>query len=311
MPVAELSKLLRGPSAPIQKILITGASGWIGRETIARLQPILGEEFSHRVTLAGSRNTNIVVNGRAHQIQGLFDLDPTQEFDFVVHLAYLTQEKVDTLGTYEFSRQVNRITSFVHQLCTQTPVKYVFVASSGAADPQVWGNYKSPSKKTYGRLKRESEALFKSLNYARVEIGRIWSISGSQLQNHQKYALSDFIIQAKSTGNIQMHASSLVERAYVDAGEMMEVFILNLLKGGTGILDSGGFKTSLQDLARLVLKEFHPEGELVLPSEGSFAEKDIYVPNVGQFNELAGHLGVKLSSLEDQIRTTAKALSSR
>lgn len=311
MPAVELSRLLQGASAPVQKILLTGASGWIGRETISILKPILGDEFSSRVTMAGSRDAIIVVDEHTHHVQRLQDISTDQKFDVVIHLAFLTQDRVIELGADEYSRQNRDLTSTVYHLCQKTNAEYVFLASSGAADPQVWADYEDPSKKLYGQLKMDEEELFQTLEGAFVEVGRIWSISGGQIQKPQKYALGDFIIQAKSTGDIEMHTAKPIERAYVDAGEMMKVFILNLLKGGTGIIDSGGFQTSLQNLARLVLNEFHPEGNLVLPNESSTGGGDIYVPNVVPFNHLAQTLGVDLSSLEEQIRTTAKAQSFR
>lgn len=311
MPVVELSKLLQGASAPVQKILLTGASGWIGRETISILKPIFGDDFSSRVTLTGSRDAIIVVDEHTHHVQRLQDISTDQKFDVVIHLAFLTQDKVAELGPDEFSRQNRDLTSTVYHLCQKTNAEYVFVASSGAADPQVWADYENPSKKLYGQLKMDEEELFQTLEAAFVEVGRIWSVSGVQIQKPQKYALGDFILQAKSTGNIEMKTAELVERAYVDAGEMMQVFLLNLLKGGTGVIDSGGFRTSLQNLAQLVLNEIHPEGKLILPEESPTGGGDIYVPNVVPFNHLAQTLGVNLSSLEEQIRTTAKAQSFR
>lgn len=311
MPIAELSSLLKGGSAPIQRVLITGASGWIGRETISILKPILEDDFSHRVTLAGSRDSIIVVDDHTHRIHRLQDITTDRKFDVVIHLAFLTQDKVAELGPDEFSRQNRDLTSTVFHLCQKTGAEYVFLASSGAADPDVWADYENPSKKLYGQLKMDEEELFQSLDGAFVRVGRIWSISGSHMQKPQKYALGDFILQAQATGNIEMKTVAAVQRAYVDAGEMMQVFILNLLKGGSGTMDSGGIKTSLQNLAKLILKELRPDGKLILPKDSPLEEADIYVPNVEPFNLLAGSLGFRLSSLEEQIRTTAKALSSR
>ncbi len=311
MSVAELSRLLQGASAPIQRILITGAAGWIGRETISILKPILGDDFSHRVTLAGSRDAIIVVDDHTHHVERLQDIATDQKYDVVIHLAFLTQDKVVELGADEFSRLNRDLTSSVYHLCQRSGVEYVFVASSGAADPQVWAGYKDPSKKLYGQLKMDEEELFQSLDGVFVQIGRIWSVSGGQMQKPEKYALGDFIIQAQSTGNIEIHSAAIVERAYVDAGEMMKVFIQNLLKGRGGTIDSGGFKTSLQNLAQLILNQIHPEGRLILPQESPTQADDIYVPNLAPFNHLAQSLGVELSSLEEQIRNTAKAQSFR
>lgn len=310
MAAEELSKLLQAKWNPINRILVTGASGWIGRETIKLLQLALGNNFDRQVTLAGSRDAKIVVNGMTYNIWNLLDIHPDKRFDLVIHLAFLTQEKAPRLGPIEYSRLNRELSAFVYQICQRSNTKYVFVASSGAADREVWSVYNNPSKKLYGQLKRESEELFLQLqtdNRALVEVCRIWSISGENIQEPQKYAIGSFIAQATSTGNIELISSALIKRAYVDGCELMGVLLLNLLNDRSGLLNSGGFETSLQDLARLVLDELNQNGEITVPIDSKSHELDIYVPDVLQFNTLSQALGVELSSLRDQIRITAKS----
>jgi UDP-glucuronate decarboxylase len=304
MAVSELSKLLQASTSPVQKILITGASGWIGRETIALIKPIFGDEFSHRVTLVGSRDATIVVNELTHQVRGLREIAPDEQFDLVIHLAFLTQDKVSRLGVEEFAHQNRELSSFVFNLCTRARTRYVLVASSGAADPVTLSGYKSEAKKLYGQLKQEEEELFQKLDRALVEICRIWTISGSQMQSPQKYALGDFILQAQEKGTIQMGSSGVVKRTYIDAGELMTVLLLNLLNGGSGIMDSGGFETSIQDLAQIVLNEIHPLGSVIISSTAT--DDDIYVPKATRFNEMAKELGIYLSPLQEQVQKTLK-----
>lgn len=289
-------------------MLITGATGWVGRETISLLQGIFGKEFEHRVTLAGSRDSTIVLNGQTHHVRKLFDINPDEHFETVIHLAFLTQEKANILGTADFSRLNREISDFVYTLSRGSHVGQVLVASSGAADPKVLSAFKDPAKRVYGELKRESEELFAELrnnHHAKVEICRIWSISGSHFLTPSKYALGNFIEQAKATGNIHLANSAAVRRAYIDAGEMMGVLLLDLLKGPGQLISSGGFETSLQDLARLVLDEINPSGEVFVPVQTHDHEEDVYTPNVTPFNALASNFGVALSDLSEQIRTTA------
>jgi nucleoside-diphosphate-sugar epimerase len=168
--------------------------------------------------------------------------------------------------------------------------------------------FKDPAKRLYGELKRESEELFAQLRnhgHAKVEICRIWSISGSHFLTPTKYALGNFIEQAKSTGNIHLANSALVRRAYVDAGEMMGILLLDLLNGPGQLISSGGFETSLQGLARLVLDEINPSGEVFFPKQTHAHEEDVYAPDVKPFNAMASQFGVVLSDLSEQIRTTA------
>ena len=310
MALAKISELLREESIPFNRILITGASGWVGRETIGLLQDLFGDEFSHRVTLAGSRNSIVSVNGVTRHVRRLFEINPEEHFDAVIHLAFLTQEKANIMGAEEFMRRNRELSEFVYKLCQSSHVGHLIVASSGAADPIVLEAFKDPAKRIYGELKRESEELFSELlrhDRAKVEICRIWSISGSHFLTPTKYALGNFIEQAKSTGNIHLANPALVRRAYIDAGEMMGVLLLDLLKGSGQLISSGGFDTSLQELARLVLDEFNPRGQVIVPTQSDEHQDDIYAPDVEPFNALAKSFGVELSNLEEQIRITASS----
>ena len=308
MALLKISDILSQKSLPYRRILITGATGWVGRETISLLQGTFGDEFDRRVILAGSRDSRIVVNGLTHHVRKLFDISSEEHFDAVIHLAFLTQEKAKILGAKEFARLNKGISDFVYNLSYRSNVGQILVASSGAADPKVLSAFKDPAKRVYGELKGESEELFAQLRnhgHAKVEICRIWSISGSHFLTPTKYALGNFIEQAKATGNIHLANSAAVKRAYIDAGEMMGVLLLDLLKGPGQLISSGGFETTLQDLARLVLDEINPSGEVFLPKETHDHEEDIYTPDVKPFNALALEFGLALSDLSEQIRTTA------
>lgn len=312
MPVAQISQLLNGKNISDNRILVTGASGWIGRETIALLQQVFPDtkDFQSRVILAGSRDATVVVNGISYLIRSLSEIQPDEIFDLVIHLAFLTQDKAIQLGEGEYSRRNRELTEFVYQICRRSNSRYVLLASSGAANEAAMRAFTDPSKRLYGRLKRESEERFLQLpseSGSLVEICRIWSISGAYIREPKKYALGNFIAQAKTSGKIELHNSALVKRAYVNAGELMGVLLLNLLSGEGGLIDSGGFETSLLELAKLVLLELSPEGELSLHSELTEPKTDIYVPNVLPFNQLSGRLGVHLSNLQEQIQITAKA----
>lgn len=308
MALAKISEVLSQESLPYGRILITGATGWVGRETISLLQGVFGKEFEHRVTLAGSRDSTIVLNGQTHHVRKLFDINQDEHFDTVIHLAFLTQEKANILGTEDFARLNREISDFVYTLSYRSHVGQVLVASSGAADPTVLSAFKDPAKRIYGELKRESEELFAELRnhrHTKVEICRIWSISGSHFLTPTKYALGNFIEQAKATGNIHLANSAAVRRAYIDAGEMVGVLLLDLFKGPGQLVSSGGFETTLKDLAQLVLDEINPSGKVFLPKQTHGHEEDIYTPDVKPFNAMALEFGVALSDLSEQIRTTA------
>ena len=80
MTLVKISDALIQEPLPYGRILVTGATGWVGRETISLLQNTLGEEFNRRVTLVGSRDSTIVVNGQTLHVRRLFDVNPERTF---------------------------------------------------------------------------------------------------------------------------------------------------------------------------------------------------------------------------------------
>ena len=141
--------------------------------------------------------------------------------------------------------------------------RYVFVASSGAASEHILENLRHPGKKLYGELKFNAENRFLGISTAKVLIGRIWSISGNQIQEPLKYAIGNFIHQAVNNGSIKLIGSPHSTRTYIDAKQMMTGFIFQLLTSKNFLLNSGGETTDLHSLAKRVLLKNNPAGLIV------------------------------------------------
>ena len=85
-----------------EKIVVIGASGWLGRECISVLSSILKGNFFSKVVLFGSDNKLITVNGQNFKIHSTQNLHSISDVDLIVDFAFLTQEKLKILGEVKY-----------------------------------------------------------------------------------------------------------------------------------------------------------------------------------------------------------------
>ena len=292
-----------------EKILITGASGWLGRETIALLAEIFGDQFSNKVILAGSTSKLIKVNKTDYSVIAVDSITLTKlKFGIILHLAFLSQDKVDQIGAEKYIHVNEELTHSIFQITLMTGAKYVFVASSGAAAAHILEDQKHAGKKLYGELKLKAENRFLALNSAHVLIGRIWNISGNQIQEPLKYAIGNFIHQAINAGTITLVGSAHSTRTYIDAKQMMTGYILQLLTSKDNLLHSGGATTELSGLAKRVLLKYNPSGLLVL-SEQQNQLPDYYVSPDNKMVEILNRCSVEHLNLDEQIENTGQSIA--
>ncbi len=219
------------------RVLITGASGWLGRTALDLLAPL------GLPTLAlASRARTIRVSGceigcRAWDDREVAAFAPT----VVLDCAFLTRDRVADMPLDEYVA-ANRILTERLVYATQLPgVRLALTVSSGAAvyphdalDGPIEDN-------PYGYLKRGAEyrlAEAAAESGAVPVVARAWSISGAHVQKPQGYALGSMIRDADA-GAIRITARRPVFRRYVLAEELLA---LGIAEGGVGpaTIDSGG-----------------------------------------------------------------------
>lgn len=296
----------------LNKIVVFGASGWLGRECISLLSSSLQKNFSSKVILIGSSNKSIKVNQQNYEITSIDDLGHHKNVDLVIDLAFVTQEKLDQLGETQYIHLNQELRKKIYDFIYESKPKYVYFSSSGAADIDFMSVTKSNSKKVYGELKLASESELRKISQDldfNLLINRIWSVTGLQMQDHSKYAIGNFISQTLSKNEIKINSSDQVLRSYIDAEDLFKVCFNELFLNKSSLLNSGGFQTTLFDLAALVLKVLG-SSTTQIPNSIEKDSGDDYVSKDFKLNELALKQGLELQSLEDQIRNTLRAINS-
>lgn len=289
------------------RIVLTGASGWLGRATLDLLQNALGDAFAERVFCFGSRQAELHLSETQQVVQRpltyLSDL-PSQP-TYLLHLAFLTKDRAETMQKADYCAANRAIRQLVLEALDPVRVEAAFIASSGAAhfadDPLA-----KPAMRLYGRLKREDEDAFAAWAERRgksLAIARIFNVSGPHINKLPSYALSSFIVDALTGGPVTVQARHDVRRGYVAIRELMSlVFALLLEQRGEAIrFDSGGEDIELGELASAIASRLSCSIERPIRSDGP---ADVYLGDDRNYQRLLDQHRIDRVSLTEQINET-------
>lgn len=206
------------------RIVVTGATGWLGSATLELLRATVDER---RIHAFDSRN--------------LADLaDLPRQATLVFHNAFLGRERQSEPG-YSAANEAIRATVFA--ALDPIGATAIFVPSSGAAR----GN------DLYGECKRADEAAFAAWP-GRSVIARVFNLSGPHINKRSSYALASFIEDALAGRPIAIRADRQVYRSYLAIRELMSVVAGLMTQGSDSVsFDAAGREiVEMADLAAAV-----------------------------------------------------------
>jgi nucleoside-diphosphate-sugar epimerase len=286
------------PLGPADRVLVTGASGWLGRSLMARLLPESSRLGFEVHGVAGSSRA-VRCTGTSFDVESWDDgavaaWSPT----VLVHAAFVTRDHLDHVPEPEFEERNRSLTSRALRVASLPSIRSVVHVSSGAAvaeEPDV-----------YGRLKREQEQRFAEVAVPggpAVVNARVWSVSGPCCPKPDAFAFVSFVRDALTTGSIHVHAQGEVWRRYVDAGEFMDLALLAAIDGRTMTIDSTGDLVELHDLAARVASILGATVTSSPPADGIPPSR--YHSDSDVMAGLASEWARPLSGLADQIVRTS------
>jgi nucleoside-diphosphate-sugar epimerase len=283
------------------RVLVTGASGWLGRTALDLLAPLGLPTLAVASRARRIRVGDCEVECHVWEDGEVAAFAPT----VVLDCAFLTRDRVAGLPLGDYVA-ANRTLTERLVYATQLPgVRLALTISSGAAvyphdalDGPVEDN-------PYGYLKREAE---RRLAQAADESGavpvvvRAWSISGAHVQKPQAYALGSMILAATS-GAIRITARHPVFRRYVLAEELLAV---GIAEGSVGpaTIDSGGELVEMAELAARIAAVVRPDA-LISRDEVNPSESDNYHSDGTDWEKRCQRWDLASASLGRQIEITA------
>jgi nucleoside-diphosphate-sugar epimerase len=289
------------------KIIVTGASGWLGREFVSWYLTNVKEAKKEDLILLTSENKSFDIPpyGTFHS-HSLWEFNTSSKVVGFVHLAFILRHRVSEFGKDSFRELNTRITDQAAELISTYNPEWVVNVSSGAIFNKPLFDYSDDySTNPYGFMKLREEKVLSAESVragSNIVIGRLWGASGSLMPINRAYALSDFIYTGIKEGKIRLTSNYLVRRRYGDAGQFMGVLLKHAVSGITETLNSGGDLIELGDLAKIIKNEL---GNVIVERpEIEELEEDNYYPHEGRFEDLAEKYAIDLLSLEKQVQRT-------
>jgi nucleoside-diphosphate-sugar epimerase len=295
------------------KVLVTGATGWLGRETVARVIEGKFESIAKTdLLLASSNGRDLELDSLGvyptGALESLSHKDSTNSIEGLVHLAFITKDKTTQYSFSEYVAKNIQLISAACEIIERDKPKWVVVVSSGAIiDRATLEIENNVVRNPYGFCKRIEEALIAESARkvgANIVIGRLWGGTGLYMPVKRAYAISDFIESAKESGAIRINSGGDVIRRYCDAGDFMEVLVRSAIQGDTTTLDSGGSIIEVGELAKLISARL---GEISISRSEVPTAVDDYYPRGSEFEELAKSVGVQLHGIDEQVLRTLKS----
>jgi nucleoside-diphosphate-sugar epimerase len=295
------------------RIIITGAGGWLGMATLELLADALGQDFGTRVVCFGAsarplslRNGLTIVQRPLAAISALSSTP-----SFVLHLAFLTKDKVGTMDDARYAKANKALSAMVLQALPFIGARGVFLASSGAATRA--GDPSAPhALRRYGELKAADEAAFAAWSGSHAStaiITRIFNLAGPYINKHAHYALANFINEALAGKPIVVRAPHEVWRGFVAIKELMSLVFAMLLTEDPGVarFDTGGAPQELGELAQEVADILGSPGFVRGPVTSDTVDR--YCGNGAAYDALLLQHGISRVLAHEYIRDTAAGLA--
>lgn len=291
-----------------EKIILTGAGGWLGSEYLEFLSSHYGDEWvtQHIICLGSSRRTHYLSSGLQIQIELLDSYQTYKSVVGVIHLAFLTKDKVPTRGFESYCAENAQITSNALRIIERSKPKWIATVSSGAVFSSPQGPLENNVRSNpYGFMKRVEETLLIDAAQkigANISIGRLWAAMGMFMPINPGYAISDFILQSQESAEICIKAEGAVYRRYCSSSEFMRILVESAQEFEMTIFDSGGTLVEMSDLASYVAEltnssvKFREISKEIAPND--------YFPRGDQYEQIANSLGIDLTPLKQLISET-------
>ena len=301
-----------------KKIVITGATGWVGQNFLYELQRLIPQNTFNDIVIAfGSKDKvirstyyKIPIKIRIHALQNIEDILMDIKEIFLIHTAFVTREKLNILGFKKYIEINQNITDTIVDLIKNKNIAKSVVISSGAAELFSKKNQenKKLEKDPYGFLKLEEEKKISAISDALIL--RIYGLTGSFIRDPNIFAFGNFIISALNKKRIILNSKREVIRSYGFAGDIAKVGIswLNSNNISGDIINASTLKINLKDLATRISEIYS------LPNYSSDINKNLdsddYSCDSKKFKNLLSKFDFIEKDLDSQIIATYNYLNS-
>ena len=289
------------------KVLISGATGWLGRELLNIFSETNFEKI--QINLISSKNGYMAVKGNNLEVKSFKNYKGIESVNNYFDFAFLARNKLEKLGPDKFKEInmeiISNSTNLIKTICPKT----VVLSSSGA----IYNIKKSTKAGTlYSDLKKIQEELIVNAcdtSGSNLIISRIFNLSGRGIPRENNFALVDFMIKSIKDIDLIINSNYSVVRRYSDITQLLKLLVEMAGRGHNCIFDSGGVKIELRALADEIIKVVKSKSKVVASEINLNIEQDYYFSDSNSYeNLLIKILGEESLTIENQILNTRNSL---
>jgi len=286
------------------KYVVVGGDGWVARTAIAHL--VEYEQIPlERIEVYGSfeRDSEPIdkITYRINKWNPKVEKLPVSLF---VPAAFLTLEMFSKYGKSDFiSGNRDLIAKAKRYIMLNSP-KRCILFSSGIVSMPIISSRAPNARSIYQALKLEEEEELKlqcEKSGTKLLVCRLFNPSGRYIKSTESYAIANFIYQGITKGSIQFNNPGRVWRRYADLRQIFEVCLNVRSDDSFNLIESGGEKVELHDLAQRIALDLKVELQSNL-REGF--KEDHYYSATNEFESAAFSQNIKLMDLGEQITQT-------
>lgn len=296
---------------------VTGATGWLGRATLEHLERLLGPDLLvAEVGAFASRPTTILLDsGTRVAVRPLEELVTTPH-ERLIHLAFVTRERLADMGLEAYLSANLRITAAVTAAIRRQRPRGVFYSSSGAVHATLATDVPEVTSDPYGVLKVLDELAVRRIAGdvgAACAVGRIFNMAGPWLTKPEVFALGDLIWQGVGNGRIIVRAQGPVRRSFIDVEDVAALAVLLASEAAESdiVMDLAGDRPiEIGELALRVADALALAPDAVERVDPT-GPPDDYVGDGEAVKVYAARRGLRLRPLDEQLTRSVAYLSSR
>jgi len=290
----------------IRNLLLTGASGWFGKSFIYEGYKIFGSSFLKENYFVASKARLLNVPGIPIPVSliSFEDAKNLTKVDYFVQSAFITRDKIDSLGKEGYISENQKIIDMSFELSRALNPDFHVLISSGAV---------TKDSSLYGILKTVEEHRVLTGSAKDKKLFRVYGASGLFLPDIQWSALSQFVKCFHAKETILINSSGRILRSLIDFGDLSNIILKYFVRREiypVEIIDACNIEIDLVDVAQSISKL----GDINLVLPPSFDIKDTSSDYRGDTNELikfATFVEHELTELDEQIERSINSLEFR
>lgn len=271
----------------VRSLLITGTNGFVGRSLVEQIGKLDESNLPGKLYLVTRRGLDFNLPSKLLRITRVLQQDLTVEWNLELQVSHIINLAADG-SKFPYSIEANNtftliVKNLISWISTFRETPHLFHSSSGACygyKPIDTISGLTDPKSSFVRNRIQAEDDLKRASEAfdfKLSIGRLFTFSGVNLLNKDRYAISHFIKSGVTSRNILVTGDPNTVRSYLHQNDMANWILAAILHpdSNTDLQIGSNKAVTIRELAEFVAENTSSN----LSYSSNPTPGDIYLPN--------------------------------